>query len=78
MRKTIAAAASVALIALAGISTWAWARTGECGWCPTYTCYSACSESCPCIAPPGTSGGGKCYSVSRAEPLVEEGWQRLE
>lgn len=79
MNRTLAATVAAAMLVTgAALATWLAARPAECAWCPTYTCYAACSPDCPCIAPPGTSTGGKCYSVSRAGELVEAGWRLLE
>jgi hypothetical protein len=64
---------TLAFLLVALTAAFAAPEVAECSWCPTYTCFGPCGMGCACIAPPGTAGGGKCYSVQHAERMIEAG-----
>ncbi len=45
-------------------------------WCPSYTCFAKCSQTCSCLSKDVT--GGVCISIQAVPGLLEQGWVVLE
>ena len=45
-------------------------------WCPSYKCFSRCSNVCACVS--DGYGGGNCVSIQAVPGLLEQGYRELQ